>query len=634
MLTALRRLAGTWFAKILFVLLILSFAIWGIEDIVRNFGRDSAVARVGGEPIELPEAQQAARREISRVQRQLGGAMEITPQMSNAIARQAVESLVMDRVQRQEAARLRLAAPEGAVRDYVFGIPAFQGLDGRFSRPTFDGFLRNNGLTEQAFLALLRADLERQQMVGAVRAGAAGPDALTRPLLAWERERRVADIVALSLAAAPEPPAPTEEQLTRYHENNPDRFSAPEYRRYTVAVLSPETLAGEIEPSEDELRAAYEARQGQFETPERRTLEQAVLQSEEAARAIAEQWRGGADFAAITEAAQQAGGQALPLGTTDRSSLPVPELANAAFSLAEGGVSAPVQTPFGWHVLKVTGIEPGSSRGFEAVKNEVAALVRQERAADIAYERANQVEDALAGGATLAEVAPRFGLALAEVTTDSAGRAPDGAEAGLPLSGEPRNIALRAIFAAQQGEAPRLAEAGQAALFAFNIAEITPPTLRPFAEVADNVRAAWTADARRRAQEERAGALLAAVKAGKGLPEAAREAGLQARRTQPFGRNPAPQGQPQPVPPELLQPVFATNPGEATMAETLEGFAVAQVVEVLPFDPGSDALALGQVRGAVEQAMLGDLEQQYLAALRARADVTYNAEMLGQVTAR
>jgi peptidyl-prolyl cis-trans isomerase D len=638
MLTALRRLTGTWFAKVLFVLLILSFAIWGIEDIVRNFGRDSAVARVGGEPIELPEAQQAARREITRIQRQLGGAMEITPQMSGAIARQAVESLVLERVQRQEAERLNLAAPEAAVRDYVFSIPAFQGVDGRFSRPTFDGFLRNNGLTEQNFLALLRADLERQQMVGAVRAGAAGPDTLTRPLLAWERERRMADLVILPLAAAPEPPAPTEEQLTRYHENNPDRFSAPEYRRYTLAVLSPETLASEIQPTDDELRAAYEARRDQFETPERRSLEQAVLQSEEAARALAEQWRGGAGFAAITEAAQQAGGQAVSLGTVDRSGLPVPELATAAFALSDGAISDPVQSPFGWHVIKATGIEPGSARGFEAAKAEVAAAVRQERAADIAYERANQVEDALAGGATLAEVAPRFGLALAEVTTDSNGHAPDGQEAALPLSGEPRNMALRAIFAAQQGEAPRLAEAGQAALFAFSIEEVKPPALRPFAEVADAVRAAWAADARRRSQEERAAALLAAVKGGKPLPEAAREAGSQPRRTPPFGRNPAPQGQnpgqPQAVPPELLQPVFAAAPGEATMAETVEGFAVAQLVEILPFNPDADALALGQVRGAVEQAMLGDLEQQYLAALRARAEVTYNEQVLGQVTAR
>jgi len=631
MLTALRRLAGTWFAKLLFLLLILSFGIWGIEDIVRRIGTDTALVRVGGERIELPEAQQAARRETLRVQRQLGSAVEMNPQMTQAIARQAVEQLIMDRVQRQEAARLDIAVPEAAMRDYVFSIPAFQGADGRFSRALFDGFLRNNGLTEPAFLDLLRADLQRQQLVGAVRAGAAGPDALTKPLLAWEREQRVAELVRLPFAAAPEPPAPDAAQLHRFHENNPDRFSSPEYRRYTLAVLSPEAVAAEIQPTEEELRAAYEAHRDEFETPERRTIEQALLPSREQAQAVAEQWRGGADFAAIEQAAQAAGGQALSLGTTDRASLPVPALAEAAFALPENGVSEPVQTDFGWHVLKVTEIAAGQTRGFDAVREQVTALVRQQRAADLAYERANQVEDALAGGATLAEVAKRFGLTVTEVTTDASGQKPDGTRAELPLSGAPEDIALRAIFAASQDEAPRLAEAGQTALFAFDLQEVIPAALRPFEQVEAQVREAWIADARRHAQEERAAALLAAVKGGKPLAEAAREAGLSVQRIGPVGRQPQPNS---PLPPELLQPLFATPTSEATMAETADGFVVAQPVQVVPFNPDSDPLALGRVRDAVEQAMLNDLEAQYLDALRANAEVSYNQALLGQVVPR
>ncbi|WP_160934955.1 peptidylprolyl isomerase [Teichococcus coralli] len=631
MLTALRRLAGTWFAKALFLLLILSFGIWGIEDVVRRIGTDTAVARVGGAPIELTEAQQAARRDMLRMQRQLGAGFEMNPAMAQAIGRQAVEQLILDRVQRKEAAQLHIAVPEMALRDYVFGIPAFRGADGRFSRTLFDGFLRNNGLSEGEFLNLLRADLQRQQLVGAVRAGAAGPDALTKPLLAWEREQRVADLVRLPFAAAPEPATPAEEQLRRFHENNPDRFSSPEYRHYALAVLSPETVAAEIKPSDEDLHAAYEAHRGEFETPERRSIEQALLPSREQAAAIAEQWRGGAGFAAIEAAAQQAGGQAVSLGTTDRNGLPVQELAQAAFALPENGISAPVQTSFGWHVLKVTDIQPEQVRGFDAVRDELSAMVRRERAADLAYERANQVEDALAGGATLAEAAQRFGLALVDVTTDASGRTQAGARAELPLNGAAEDIALRAVFAARQGDSPRLAEAGQTALFSFDLKEVVPTALRPFEQVEAQVREAWTADARRRVQEEQAAALLTAVKGGKPLAEAAREAGFPVQRIGPFGRQPQPST---PLPAELLRPVFDTPPDQATMAGTPEGFAVAQPVQVVPFNPDSDPLALGRVRDAVEQAMLNDLEGQYLDALRAQAEISYNEALLGQVTPR
>ena len=102
MITAMRRLAGTWFAKLLFVLLILSFAVWGIEDMLRNIGRDTAVARVGDDAIEVEEAQEAARRELQRIQRQLQGRMEMDARIRRAVAEQALEGLVLDRVLRQE----------------------------------------------------------------------------------------------------------------------------------------------------------------------------------------------------------------------------------------------------------------------------------------------------------------------------------------------------------------------------------------------------------------------------------------------------------------------------------------------------------------------------------------------------
>ncbi len=636
MLTALRRLAGTWFAKALFLLLILSFAIWGIEDIVRNFGSDRALARVNGAPIELPEAQMAARREIVRVQRQLGGSFEITPAMSQAIARQAVESLVLDRVQRQEAERLNIAAPDQALQEYVWSIPAFHGPDGRFNRLALDSFLRNNSLTEVEFLNLLRADLQRQQLVGAVRSGAAGPDGIIKPLLVWQREQRVADIVALPFAEAPEPAAPDEAQLRRFHENNANLFSAPEYRKVTVVTLSPATVASEVHPSEEDLRAYYEAHRGTYETPERRALEQAVMPSKEAAEAIATQWRGGADFAAIETAAQAAGGQALSLGEMDRASLPVPELANAAFALPADGVSEPVQTPFGWHVVKVTKIDAGNTRSFEDAKDDVTQALISERSADLAYERANEVEDALASGASLTEASQRFALPIAQVTVDANGGQPDGMTANMNLQGQARDAALKAIFTAETGQAPRLAEAGQFGLFAFDLQEVVPAALKPFEQVQDQVRAAYIADARKRSQEEKAAALLGAVRGGKSLADAAREAGLQAHRMGPFARQPDPQtADPRSTPPAaILAPLFATARNEATMAQAGDAFVVGQVIDILRINPDSDPLALGTVRSEVEQAMLNDLEAQYLEALRRGATVTYNPTLMQQVTNR
>ena len=628
MITFMRRLASTWVAKALFVLLVLSFAVWGIEDVVRNFGRDTAVARVGDQRIEAEEAQNAARREMARIARQLGNRFEPNEAIRRAVAAGALENLIGERAMLAEAQRMGVVAPEELVRDTVFAIPGLTGPDGRFSREVLAQVLRSNELTEAQFLALIRGDLLRQQLLGAVRSGAAAPDAMTAPQLVWQTERRIADVVLLPFSAAPEPEAPTEAQLQRFLENNPQRFSTPEFRQISIAVLSPETLAAEIAVTEEEIKQAFEARHGQYDRPERRQIRQVVLADEARARELAQLWQAGADWERVEAAANAAGGQAMALPMGDKASLPIPALADAAFAAAPQSVTDPVQSPFGWHVIGVEAVEPAQVFTLDQLRDQLRRDVAKDRALDLAYERGNKVEDALAGGMTLAEAAPRFGLMLVNATIDPGGRTPTNEAAALPVPDDQRNAVLRAIFTQDQAAAPRLQEFGDA-FVAIEISSVTPPQLRPFAEVEQELRRAVVADARRRFTETRAAGLLAAQRGGKTLVEAAQEMGLISTRTAPFGRDPA---QGSPVPPELLPPLFEARRGEATMAEIRGGFAVASVAEILRLDPASDPLGMGRVRVEIEQAVGDDLEQQFQAALRVRGNVRINERVLEQVT--
>jgi len=632
MITAFRRLAGTWFAKGLFVLLVLSFAVWGIEDVIRNFGQDNAVARVGGEPIELTEAQNAARRETQRLQRQLGPNFEPSDQFRAAVARQALEGLIAGRTQTQEARRMGVAVSTDAVRDYTFGIPTFQGADGRFNPLILNQFLRQNDMTEADFARLVKGDLERQQLVGAVRAGARAPEALTRQLLAFEKERRVAEVAEFPLLNAPEVPDPTEAQLTRFHENNPALFSAPEYREAALALLSAEALLPKVTVTDAEVEAGLEAQRERSGMPERRHVEQALVTTKEAAEAIRKAWEDGADLAAIKAQAEANGGSALDMGEITRASMPVEDIAAAVFVLPEGGLTQPLQSPFGWHVMKVTAIQPAVEKPIEELRAETRQALAREKAADLSYEEANKLEDALASGATVEEVAQRFGLTPVRVTVDRNGNGQDGQRVELPGGPAARAAVLEAIFANPAGGGPRVAEAGGGFL-ALDVPNAIPAALRPFASVENEVRRTWMLDARRRAQEERAAAMLAAVKGGKPFKEAAREAGVEAVRMGPSLRDQQ-QYVPGGIPRELLPGIFAAKIGEATMAQTSDGYAVAELTEIVPADLAADAEGLARVKTEVEQAMQNDLEAQYAAALRARGNVTINQPMMDQVAPR
>jgi len=631
MITWFRQLARSWVAKLLFVLLILSFAIWGVEDVVRNLFRESAVVRMEGGNVELPEAQAAARRELQRIQSQLGGQFEPTEQIRRAVAAQAVENLVQERSQRSEALRLGIATPEGDIRDYVLAIPSFQ-VGGRFSRPILDQFLRQNDMTEAQFLLLVRDDLQRMQLLGAVRAGAAAPDLMARALVAHEREQRIATLVELPLLEAPEPAPPGEAELTRFHANNPERFSTPELREVTIALLSAEALADQVEIAEADLLAAYEARRASYETPERRALEQILVPEEQAARTLATAWAApDASFEAMEAAARAAGGGALALGDRAATDLPLPALAEAAFALPAGGVSAPIRSPFGWHVLRVATITAASRTELAAVATELRRELAMERAADLAFERANRMEDALAGGTSLLEAANRQGAQTLTVSLDRAGRDADGLPVPLPVPVEARGDLLRSIATTEPGRTPRLAELrGTDAFAAIEVRAVTPATLRPLAEVIEDVRLAFATESRRRAQEERAAALLAAARAGTALAAAAASANLTADQVGPIGRE-APTGTASPVPEELLPALFATPQGQTTMVPTRRGYAVAQVLEVLRPDPGADAEALANARRAAQQQVAGDLEVLFAAAVRARVNARVNAGLMQQV---
>lgn len=624
MLTALRHAAESLVARILFVLLIVSFAIWGIGDIFRGRSGDVAVATVAGQRISLDEALGEYRRELSALSRQFGGRFEPTEPIRRAIAEQVATRLAAGRAIDLEAARMGLAVGDEALRQAVFALPVFAGADGRFSPPIFQNFLRNQGMSEGQFLAVLRADLSRQALLTAVRGGAAAPDILVRALAAYAGETRTADIAAIELAALPAPPEPDEATLRRWYDTHPEDFSSPEFRSLLVAVLSPDQLAGGIEVPDEDVAAAFAARRGEFEQPERREADQLQFPDEATAGIIAAQWRLGADWATIAARATEAGGTANRLGLVTRAAVPIPSLAEAIFGTQGAGVVGPVRTPFGWAVIRVSRVEPGRTMTSEEAAPMLRAAIQRERAADQIYARERRIEDALAGGMTLEEAAREYGMALFRAAAvDAEGRDPEGLAVDLGPAAQP---ALAAGFAATPASEPRLTEASGAVFFAVKVLGITPAAPRPFEAVRDAVRAAVMDDLRGRAAEEAATALMTAARAeGATLAAAAAAAGIQLARTEPI-RRPDPRN-PQAAPAELVRAVFSLGaPGEVSMVRTPSGFAVIALAEIIP--AATEAEAMTQLRRQASAAVGEDIEQNFVDVLRNRAGVAINARGL------
>ena len=634
MISAMRRFLDTWVARAFFLVMVVAFVIWGIGDVVRLFGSDTWVAKVGGQTIEVPQAQQAFEQQVADVSRRLPQGTEMTPEMRREVASTAVQSLISQAVVAQEEQRLGIVVPDEAVRQAVFAVPQFRGPTGQFDQATFQAVLRNNNLTEARFLDSVRATLRERQLLETIAAGAVPSGELTKQVFTYQFEKRSADLVELPFGAAAPPPTPDEAVLQRWYDNHPDFYSMPEYRRIKAIVLSPETLAKDIPITDADLHALYDSRKAEYDQPERRSVQVVQVPDEAKAKALADDWSHGADWAAMQTAAKDAGGSAIELDDIVKSGLPTEDLGNAVFGAAPDQVTDPAQGLAGWQILKVTKVTPADTQTFEQVQDALRQFILAEKAADIIYDRANKVDNILASGSGLDEMPSDLGLAGAVGTMDAQGMTPDGKPAPIPGGDAVRQALIAAAFQAHTGDPPRLTEVplkgagGGSAYYALTIEGVVPPAPKPFAEVKDTVLADWTHDQQRHTQETAAAKLLDAVRHGQTLADAAAVAGVTVTRTPLTGRDQPVSG----MPPELLRTLFDLKPGEPTMVERSDGFVVAVPAEIVTPDPKSDPTGYNQIVEVLTKALGQDVDEIFVQTLRERAQPRINQQNLDSLS--
>lgn len=608
MLQFIRKYAGSWVVKILFVLLILSFGVWGIEDMIRKSGGSSTVATVGKVDIDRVELDQEFRRQMERLRPMFGGNLTTEQARQFGLLDQSLSALVQRALYDQAARDLGISVGPDVVRLRIGDEPAFRNPQGQFDPALFRSVLRNNQLTEDAYVAILRRELAREFVAGAVAAGVTPPKALVDDLYRLRGEKRVAEVITLPNASVGDVGVPDDAELNRYYEDHQVRFTAPEYRALTIARLSPDSLAKDVQIPDDQLRAAYDERASEFGTPERRSVDMVVVDDEAKAKEIAE----AAKTKGLPTAAKDAGVDPITLENIARNELP--EIGDAAFTLPQGGVSGPVKSGLGWHVLAVTGIQPGVTKSFEEVRAQLLAELQKEKALDSVYSIANRVEDQLASGASLDEVARAQGLKLSKIAAvDSSGKAPDGKNAA-PDQPDLPNI-VKTAFQLASGGTSTLIEGANNTFFAVHVDGVTPAKVKPLAEVRDQVVAGWQED--KRAQLAAAKAEEIAGKLKQGSEAAAQEIATQAggtfAMTAPFTRDAkGVEG----LPAEMVAKLFAAKPGEVVTGSTGDSQVIARLKEIIPADPKASDATVASVESTVAQGLESDIMAQFGNALR------------------
>lgn len=622
MLETIRKHTGSFVVKLLFVVLILSFGVWGVADVFRpGGGRDWAV-RVGDVEIPTQTIRDDYQRELRRLRQTIGEGLTDETARAFGLPNQVVSGVVARTLLDLEAGRLGLIASDDAVRQAIQADPTFHGPNGTFDPNVLRQVLQVNGLSEDGFVRLVRGDMVRRMLVSSAAAGASVPEPVVDALYRHREERRTAEYVLVATSAVGEVGEPDEAQVKAFYEAHPERFSAPEYRSATAVILSAPAVAGSLKVPDDEIEEAYAARRSEFMEPERRALQQVLVQDEATAEAAAERLRQGAAASAV---AADLGGTATGgrLENVSQAQLPR-ELGAVAFTLAEGETSGAVKSALGWHVLKVAGIEPGREKSLAEARDQLQREIAENKAVDEIYALSTRLEDALGGGASLEEAAQTLGLDVRRVETiDAGGRDRSGAD----VADLPEGFA-QTVFTTPAKSESVLTESGRDTFYVVRTDAVTPAGLKPLAEVRNDVIAAWKSEQRSERAKAKAAAIAEAARGGT-LAAAAQAQGLSAQTTPPFPRAAA---QPvEGVPPAIIDDVFAAEQGEVKLVTTDAGTYVARVSSIIAADPTARPEGAAALRRELDGQAQEDALAQLSSGIRREFPVTMNQGALEQM---
>jgi peptidyl-prolyl cis-trans isomerase D len=622
MISSVRKLLENWVARAFFGLLVIVFVFWGISNVVTLIGANSAIAKIGGRPID-----------ISLVQASYETALEQARQSNpnpDANARQQLAQQALGEVLRQqtmalEASRLGVAAPNDRVRQIIYGIPAFQS-NGVFSQAVFEQVLQSNNRTPDQFIGAVKDNLLDRQILLPVIGGVGPPAELVNQIFSFVSQQRFAETVSISIAGQPAPKPPPTGVLQRYWRNHPGQFTSPEYRVIKMVVLSPALLATNEPVSDADINAAVErATEGMTAVP-LRTVEIITTADPAKAASLAAAWRNHTDWAGMQALAKQQGANPIELDNAQQVQFPSALLGSAVFSALPGEVTGPLQGPFGLFVFKVVKVSTSVPVGATLIAHVKQQLQLQKAQADVARD-VNALQDALAGQTPLDKLPGNIGLVALQGTLDANGNTMDGDPAPIPGGPELKSAIVKAAFAAPVNQPAQLQDGPNGSYFALTVQSDTPPDLQDYDQVKAKVLADWTADQESREAEVKAADLLAAVNAGQDFDSAASAAGFAVTMTPPITRNAPPNG----ITSQMVPVLFSLQPGQATMQQTDTGFVVAVLNRVVQPTPQEDPGDYAQVYSAMAKSIQNDLAQSFVGGLQVRDKVTIDQKMFAQI---
>lgn len=594
------------FVWIILGLLIVGLAGFGATNLS---GTIRTIGSAGDQPISVDTYARELQREIRAVEAQTGQPLPMSQVSAMGLDQAVLARLVALASLDHEVEQLGISIGDENLHKEVLEISAFQGIDGTFDRETYRFALDQAGLNETEFENDLRAETARTLVQGAIMSGTEMPKVLTDTLIDYIAARRNFTWAKMGPEALETPiPAPTDDQLQAYYEAHTDAFSLPETKQLTYVLLTPEMILDQVEVDETALRELYDSRIEEFDIPERRLVERLAFADVAAASSAKAQLDvGGTTFEALV---QQRGLTMTDIDMGDVTRDMLREAADEVFAADMGDVVGPLPSDLGPALYRVNGMLEARMTGFEEAEEELRAELAGDRARRLIETRAENINDLLAGGATLEDVAVETDMELGEI--DWTADAHEGIAAYEAFREAADNVT--------KDDFPEIAFTEDGAIFALRLEEVLPVRPEPFNAARDKVAEAWTREQTVTRLSEQAETVVADIKTSGDFAIT----GLPHRVENSMTRSSFVEG----TPADFMVQVFELEKGELRVIPGENDVVIVRLDETLPPARTEDLNAMRTAfADGLDQALAEALFQAYMrdAQIRARPQIDQRA---------
>jgi peptidyl-prolyl cis-trans isomerase D len=521
MLQVFRDHAHKWFVKVLLWLIVLSFGLWGIGDVVYKFFAHRPVVKVGKHSISQEELSHHLQKENARIHDMTKGKITAQQLKSLGIHTSVINRLVSQLVLTDELERMGLGVSDDVLKDQIHSIPAFQ-TDGKFDGNKFVSVLHQQSMSERTFLKEARYSMLSQQFLSSVALGANLPEFYKNALVDALTHERIFTLVEIDATKVSIEHPATAEQIESFYEQFKTRYMLPELRNITLIVLDNAAMRALLGITDEQILKSYDDQKENLKYPERRNIKRLTYAQEDKAKKALEMAKKGTAFSKILK--EIPGGELEEPGLIVKEQMPE-FAADAVFALESGKTTKIIQMA-GFHIFQVTKIEKPRTATFEEAKHEIEALLIQEQKSGKLDEIRSQIDDAIAAGQTLSDVGSKMKLT---VQTIEALNAQGNNAEGKPVFTKPTALQVAIVekaFTVEQGLDSGFVDVPGHGAFILSVNKVSPAHAPAFADISKKVHHDWEAEQKLEAASKLATTIASEAKSLTALTSLANKHGV------------------------------------------------------------------------------------------------------------